>query len=107
MTPQQINAAIATDLGWKVCLGTRDMPPVWEPKESGWTTELEFTHSLDAIRAAAMERFRTLEEERAFGIELGTLTQKCNFAQWKLTPADWCEAYLRAVGKWSETEAKA
>lgn len=102
MTPQQINAAIATDLGWETFAeGDFKQYIYWIKPKGGLHKQIpDYCDSLDAIRAAALERFK----DRA-GLAIvfqGLLNEKSAFERkhtWQLTAADWCEAYLRTVGK--------
>ena len=125
MTPQQINAAIAADLGWtlreRIFLNGqwREIPPWFSPEDRGkpadyypigrmaGSTHPIYTTSLDAIRAAAMERFGKPVEAVEFSNHLELIADGYYSAGkppylWQLTAADWCEAYLRSVGKWEE-----
>lgn len=90
MTPNDINAAIAEDVNRN--RHPRDYVGIPRP---------DYFHSLDDIRAAAMERFKTTEEILAFDDALNEVAG-LHRKPWQLTAAGWCEAYLRAVGKWKE-----
>ncbi len=112
MTENEINWAVAEDQGWHHFIDDewgplRALRPDQAFKESCIFTELNFTTSLDAIRAAAMGRFGGDLEGAGFGAELlkiaTTRKYKSAYDFWQLTPLDWCEAYLRAAGKWKES----
>ena len=122
MTPEQINRACAELCGWKLAPWSKDdrgrpMEPVEMWFAPGETIPHEmfplhrFTTSLDAAQMA----FKSLSEEEqeactsilcdlvAFDSEGWTETQVVKLM--KATPAQWCEAILRAVEKWSGNEA--
>jgi hypothetical protein len=101
MTPDQINAAIAETQGWNHygCTGCAMSLCVcneWIHAESEWpTSNLPNYHgALDAI--VPVIRAMPEEEQHQVIIELCRITLRSRFA----TPAQWCEAYLKAKGLW-------
>lgn len=104
MNHDQINRAVAESLGWTnvgVTFGILSgYPP--DEKEFIYETKCEFSTSLDAIRAAALERFKTFTEQCKFQESLTEVSYDRQCFAFELTAADWCEAYLRAVVKWRE-----
>lgn len=63
---------------------------------------LPYTKSLDAIQAAAMDRFQNETERTQFFFELGAIaTSKSPFRwTWQLTALDWCIAFARTAKIW-------
>jgi hypothetical protein len=110
MTPTEIQLAIAEECGWTDDFaeykgkrkGSLLLPYQFINKNTGQKLmDLpDFCSSLDAIQQAAMDRFKKKEERDHFMSEL--IFAKHDVYSWELTPLDWCEAFLRTVGKWKE-----
>jgi len=96
MTPDEINAAIAETQGWKICeanwLGFTDRNP--SPRRIP-----NYHGSLDAIVPVvrAMERGEMVQViMHLYHMMPITPVFNCYLS----TPAQWCEAYLKAKGLW-------
>ena len=102
MTPEQINGAIAEIHGWEnICYsGARDR---WDGNPPRLNKRLEIPNyhgSLDAI-VPVIRELDYFEKDAVFN-ELWLLSP--NFKEAILaTPAQWCEAYLRAKSLWKVT----
>ena len=106
MTDQEIRIAVAEVAGWKRQRGT---PIVYGGThiKSGWlnkkgkfyTTLPDYTNDLNAIREAVMVQSKDVQKEFAFNLTRAYLRKGRN-AIHQLTARDWCEALLRAMGKW-------
>lgn len=108
--------AIAAETGWKKefvftssDLGTRgEQTQAWIAP-SGETSVVKlppYTTSLDAIQAAALERFKRGTEVSELSVRLEWLLKFENhsnplaFAFWQLTPLDWCIAFAMTAKIW-------
>jgi len=99
LTPTEIESlriAIAEECGWLIELddeqfhAIRAFPP--------------YTTSLDAIQAAAMERFNSLELAYLFEGELEVIKAETKTPfQHQLSALDWCIAYARTAKIWGYT----
>ena len=127
MTPEEINQACAELCGWKHVVYTpaRQVSAspynVWIPSTHVGVRPIDdegdgkrgipnFTDSLEAAQMA----FNALDENSkvyAIGSLLKMLNLQCAFVvgitsvvelMTKITPAQWCEVTLKAVGKWRE-----
>jgi len=104
MTPQEIQIAVAEEMGW-----TDDFPKgtsgillpykYFNTKSKKKLMELPpYTTSLDAIREACLERFKTLTERDLFWSALKDIEGNDDKTHvWQLTALDWCEAFLATV----------
>ena len=117
MTPEQINRAIAESVGWKWFdhpdvqekTKTFTLADKWVMNQSG---KLVFPHDcpnyhgdLNAIQAAIMQHVNKppsqyLKAEMEFTIESNLPFKHWRRSALMLPAADWCEAYLRTIGKW-------
>ena len=102
MTPDEMRRAIANDQGWTPChMGCNGK--TWRnPQDTGCQPELpDYLSDLNAIHAAALERFKDELDAEEFRWSLETVWQirhkRC--FRWQLTALDWCEAYIRIIGK--------
>lgn len=93
MTPNEINIAIAETQGWKICeanwIGFTDRNP--SPR-----TFPNYHGSLDAI--VPVVRAMPYLRKKAILHKLFNLTGSDYVSL--ATPAQWCEAYLKAEGLW-------
>ena len=98
MTPEQINAAIAETLGWV------DIEPIAKDaanwgREGGWDGPLRripnYHGSLDAI----VPVIREMHANQRYDFYTH-LIRICKYETFLATPAQWCEAYLRAKSLW-------
>lgn len=110
MTPEEINQAcaelcgfyqdrrrVAGDLGY-----TDDWEDCWRDKEGKELHSLpSFTTSIDAAQKVfrALPTMRQRAEANTILADIG-LNEASSFMS--LTPVQWCEATLRAAGKWRE-----
>lgn len=60
-----------------------------------------YTTSLDAIQAAAMERFETEKKAKYFFFELYGAAVSFDKFVWQLTALDWCIAFARTAKIWN------
>lgn len=106
MTPDAINRACAELCGWTGINETGGCPVGFDPQlvEAGQHAVNcvqrvpPFTTSLDAVQMA----FKTLTEEQQWWA--GFHLAKFGIVNMLLaTPFQWCEAILKATGKWEET----
>lgn len=109
MTPQEIQIAVAEEMGWHVEV---DDDQFWRATDSKgnrnsslWCSEdaavrdfPPYTASIDAIREACMERFKTESESNQFAACLWSkVTDNAKSNIWQLTALDWCEAFTATV----------
>lgn len=59
-----------------------------------------YTTSLDAIQAAAMERFKEYKDRCLFDWHMANLSS-INISYWQLTAIDWCIAFARTAKIWN------
>ena len=65
----------------------------------GWDVP-DYPNDLTAIQEAALGRFKTAKDIRIFQEYLETAAYHSDECEvWQLTALDWCEAYLKTVGK--------
>ena len=115
LTPTEIESlriAIAEECGWHVELddeqfhrvtdgnGNRDYE-LWCSDDAAIRAFPPFTTSLDAIQAAAMERFNSLELAYLFEGELVVIKAETKTPfQHQLSALDWCIAFARTAKIW-------
>jgi hypothetical protein len=58
-----------------------------------------YTTSLDAIQAAAVERFKEYKDRCSFDWHMANLSS-INISYWQLTALDWCIAFARTAKIW-------
>lgn len=112
---EELRIAIAEEMGWK---GPRHpeniagMDGWWSQNKGFWwinpqgrrvmtSSVPHYTSSIDAIREAAMERFRSSQE--AYWFDRDLLRQFSGsqfFGKWQLTALDWCIAFARTAKIW-------
>lgn len=107
MNAERINQLVAEECGWKPYHSKGGPMSDWEGYSPSGVFSIQedlpkFSTSLDAIRAAAMERFKASSERLKFEHELQAICITKCILIWQLTALDWAEAFLRAVGKWEE-----
>jgi hypothetical protein len=69
------------------------------------TNELhDYLNDLNAIQSAALQRLTTANEVNRFQIWLSRLTVRYGKTFYQLTATDWCEAFLRTLGLWTDTK---
>ncbi len=100
MTTQELQIAVAEEMGWKSRSGVfsydgAEMPwTVWSQnggEEVNPSDVPPYSTSLDAIQKAALEKFKTDDEKLTFAANL-LVTRGRYF--WQLTAADWCVTFL-------------
>jgi len=97
MTPQEIQIAVAEEMGWTIKARTGN--GLMARKACGdWIPLVHlppYTTSIDAIREACLERFKTSPERDLFWSALkDTEGNDDKTHVWQLTALDWCEAFL-------------
>ena len=114
LTPTEIESlriAIAEECGWNK---TDTYTSIQDGSEVSWwrlnkdvcsdcvTKDLPpYTTSLDAIQAAAMERFNSLIDQKDFHNNLDDIHFKSSVIyHWQLTALDWCIAFARTAKIW-------
>jgi len=118
MTPEEIESlriAIATEMGWEKIDGLNSSLyhfKCWKGPDTDRKHHWKFhvvpppcPTSLDAIQAAAMERFQTEESKADYEIEILRIQhEKKNLMTRQLTPLDWCIAFARTAKIWRYKE---
>lgn len=103
MTPNEIESlriAIAEECGWKYKTQEYGDPYWAHPEINRVFDEPPFyTTSLDAIQAAAMERFKEYKDRCLFDWHMANLSN-ISISYWQLTPLDWCIAFARTAKIW-------
>lgn len=111
MTPQEIQIAVAEEMGWFVFQDVGDWVLRHEKKcvartcgseQECWDYYLHvfappYTTSIDAIRGACLERFSKDMNDQLLEMELLKVATKKRQMVWQLTALDWCEAFLETV----------
>lgn len=109
---EELRIAIAEECGWHVELddeqfhrvtdgnGNRDYE-LWCSDDAAIRAFPPFTTSLDAIQAAAMERFKIVDEQFRFEYELKEMWMSLEVGHWwQLSALDWCVAFARTAKIW-------
>lgn len=109
---EELRIAIAEEMGWHVEVdddqfhratdgnGYRNYD-LWCSNDAAVRAFPDYTTSHDAIRQAAMERFKTRDEQDAFQDALDAYFTEVTVAfRWQLTPLDWCIAFARTAKIW-------
>ncbi len=109
---EELRIAIAEECGWHVELddeqfhrvtdgnGNRD-DELWCSDDAAIRAFPPFTTSLDAIQAAAMERFKKEECVRTFAAMLRQpYRASVKDYIWQLSALDWCIAFARTTKIW-------
>ena len=107
LTPTEIKSlrlAIAEECGWEKCHCGK--PSCWwVPRKEDENSQSDippYTTSLDAIQAAAMERFKIVDEQFRFEYELKEMWMSLEVGHWwQLSALDWCIAFARTAKIWS------
>lgn len=117
---EELRIAIAEEMGWKIenygpkgyeTLYWRLRRPDGTIREQGctgkdWSHKMfglmvpPYTTSIDAIREAAMERFKSGEDAFAFHGEIIRLECDGDKYCWQLTALDWAIAFARTAKIW-------
>ena len=110
LTPTDIESlriAIAEECGWcPVNQSCYSVHCVQEYCNGNHPSPLPpYTTSLDAIQAAAMERFKDGDSRIGFQVALDALIVNCfqgnrDASFWQLTALDWCIAFARTAKIW-------
>lgn len=111
MTPDQINKAVAEELGWK---SIRDEPAIWEPtqcgiapgdSESSRRQVPDFCEDHNAV--AEMRKAIQEQDQKLFIVTLifaiwgaDDLDSGTTFGVLNATPRQQAEAFLKMRGKW-------
>jgi hypothetical protein len=105
MTPQEIQIAVAEEMGWKCVeipssayanFGSAPKPKTWW-KDCESTQLPPYTTSIDAIQKACLERFKPYAHKLEFQNQLDLMAfKRCEdgITSWGLNALDWCEAFL-------------
>lgn len=118
---ESLRIAIAEECGWKKLIHKNsqnlcgshackeNIHIEWLPPTKGYSSSQHewepphippYTTSLDAIQAAAMERFKE-DDARQFQEELDALFRGvATRHEWQLTALDWCIAFARTAKIW-------
>lgn len=108
---EELRIAIAEECGWNK---TDTYTSIQDGSEVSWwrlnkdvcsdcvTKDLPpYTTSLDAIQAAAMERFKIVDEQFRFEYELKEMWMSLEVGHWwQLSALDWCIAFARTAKIW-------
>lgn len=108
MTPERINVVIAKSLGWRK---RRPGLSQWiAPHGGAWNSTPSYTTDLNAC-AKMEDHLLELEihSNRDLWLDyeddLRSVTRRCLGILIKATALQRCEAYLRTIGKWEESDA--
>lgn len=107
---EELRVAIAEGMGWTFQQGTE---PTYggTNKNTGWfysngkwksgkDSHPPYTTSIDAIREAAMERFKTDADHAGFLVSMFDQQLEQNKCLWQLTALDWCIAFCKTAKIW-------
>lgn len=106
---EELRIAIAEEMGWHVELdddqfwratdskGNRNSS-LWCSQDAAIRDLPPYTTSIDSIREAAMERFKTERDMLDFGTKLANHQQPVYL--WQLTALDWAIAFTRTAKIW-------
>ena len=101
---EELRIAIAEEMGWKSNPFGGMYPPNLRPEINiNQIFQLPpYTTSLDAIQAAALERFKDEKQASEFRQELGYVACSDHPFRWtwQLTALDWCVAFARTAKIW-------
>tara|TARA_R110000868_G_scaffold109554_3_gene297730 strand:+ start:120 stop:485 length:366 start_codon:yes stop_codon:yes gene_type:complete len=109
---EDLRIAIAEEIGWKRfdrsyshpngdkirCIQWEDRPG--HPLPLGDDAIPPCTTSIDAIREAAMERFKDDLDVQEFGDAMFNRRFELDIFTWQLTALDWCIAFARTSKIW-------
>jgi hypothetical protein len=100
---EELRIAIAEECGWEKCHCGK--PSCWwVPRKEDENSQSDippYTTSLDAIQAAAMERFKKEECVRTFAAMLRQpYRASVKDYIWQLSALDWCIAFARTAKIW-------
>ena len=106
MTDEQINAAIAEACGWKGNLICRDLNgDLWPNDLPNYCNDLNAMHEAEQIlKRRGPEYARWLLEIVSRDAGPGIFYAAGSFAHIKAKARQRAEAFLRALGKWEETQ---
>lgn len=120
MTPQEIQIAVAEEMGWTNCehvktiglvkgfLPPKGKTPHTRQYPSGHYELPDYTTSLDAIQQVCLERFDGINGIVEFQQQLGKIEREKNREKstwsWQLTALDWCKAFLETVKQLEEVK---
>ena len=99
MTPDEINAAIAESVGWRIDDELEDGALMGTHPSTGWDMVPDFHGSLDAIVPVV----RAMDDDSRSQVVCWLFrlsVQGPLFSSHFATPSQWCEAYLKAKGLW-------
>lgn len=99
---EELRIAIAEECGWKKRT-TEKWEHEWMNPYTKWSEPepSPYTTSLDAIQAAAMERFKKEECVRTFAAMLRQpYRASVKDYIWQLSALDWCIAFARTAKIW-------
>jgi GTP1/Obg family GTP-binding protein len=94
MTPQEIQIAVAEEMGLFGFEVRNKKLTAWTEIEKPGIEVPPYTTSIDAIREACLERFKTHEAVSYFHSTLISAVYRSDKYCWQLTALDWCEAFL-------------
>lgn len=106
MTPEEINRTIAEACGWKQITSYEEFWQITDRKsEKRWWCEQDlpdYYNDLNAMHEAEKELFKNFKHRAWYLHRLKTYT---DFDGVTATAPQRCEAFLRTIGKWRDSDA--